>query len=184
MKEPPVSPRKALPMSTYQQTLPLVDKTSEAGPNEQAAGRVTVQVATNDPARERNGITDSSTETMMPPRQDHRQFAYPAWPTSKPGPETTSPLSGQKPHPTRTDQMVYECYDQERGMPDVTPPTRVIRENGTRTYLPDAGLQEVDSEAEAMERWLDDGGIEAVNADSAYSKEPLALPQRKGQRIR
>lgn len=80
--------------------------------------------------------------------------------------------------------MVYECYDQERGMPDVTPPTRVMRENGTRIYLPDAGLQEVDSETEVMERWLDDDGTEAVNTASAYSKEQLALPQRKGQHIR
>ena len=54
-------------MLTYQQTLPLVDKTSEAGPNEQAAGRVTVQDATDDPARERYGITDGSAETMMLP---------------------------------------------------------------------------------------------------------------------
>ncbi len=53
-------------MSPYQQTLPLVDKTNEAGPNEQAAGRVTVQDATDDPARQRNGITDGSAETMMP----------------------------------------------------------------------------------------------------------------------
>jgi hypothetical protein len=121
---------------------------------------------------------------VSPRKATLSRVTYPAWPTAKPGPETTSPLSGQKLHPTRTDQIVYECYDQERGMPDVAPPTQVMRENGTRIYLPDADLQEVDSEAEAMERWLDDGGIEAVNADSAYSKEPLALPQRKGQRIR
>src|SRR5947208_16736214 len=74
---------------------------------------------------------------VSPRKATLSRVTYPAWPTSKPGPETTSPLSGQKPHPTRTDQMVYECYDQERGMPDVTPPTRVMRENGTRIYLPD-----------------------------------------------
>ena len=121
---------------------------------------------------------------VSPRKATLSRVTYPAWPTSKPGPETTSPLSGQKPHSTRTDQMVYECYDQERGMPDVTPPTRVMRENGTRIYLPDAGLQEVDSEAEVMERWLDDSDTEAVNAASAYSKEQLALSQRKGQHIR
>ena len=109
-------------MSPYQQTLPLVDKTSGTGPNEQAAGRVTVQDATDDPARQRNGITDGSAETMMPPRQDHRQFAYPAWPTSTPGPEATLPLPGQKPYPTRTDQMMYEePYDQARGRPGQAP---------------------------------------------------------------
>jgi len=114
-------------MSPYQQTLPLVDKTNEAGPNEQAAGRVTVQDATDDPARERSGITDSSAETMMPPRQDHRPFAYPAWPTSTPGPEAILPPPGQKPYPTRTDQMLYEGpYDQERGRPGVSLPAPMI----------------------------------------------------------
>ncbi len=114
-------------MSTYQQTLPLVDKTSGTGPNEQAAGRVTVQDATDDPARERNGITEGSAETMMPPRQDHRQFAYPAWPTSTPGPEATLPPPGQKPYPTRTDQMLYgEPYDQEQGRPGVSLPAPMI----------------------------------------------------------
>lgn len=114
-------------MSPYQQTLPLVDKTNEAGPNEQAAGRVTVQDATDDPARQRNGITDGSAETMMPPRQDHRQFAYPAWPTSTPGPEAILPPPGQKPYPTRTDQMLYEePYDQERGRPSVSLPAPMI----------------------------------------------------------
>ena len=124
---PPVSPRKALPMSIYQQTLPLVDKTSEAGPHEQAAGRVTVQDATADPARERYGITDGTAETIMPLRQDHRQFAYPAWPTSTPGPAVTLPPLGQKPYPTRTDQMMYEePYDQERGRAGVSLPAPII----------------------------------------------------------
>jgi hypothetical protein len=108
-------------MSTYQQTLPLVLSTSGTGPNEQAAGRVIVQDATDDPARQRNGITDGSAETMMPPRQDHHQFAYPAWPTSTPGPEATLPPPGQKTYPTRTDQMLYEePYDQEQGRPGVS----------------------------------------------------------------
>jgi hypothetical protein len=61
-----------------------------------------------------------------------------------------------KPLSMRTDQMVYACYDQERGIPCDPLPTRVVRENRTRTPLPDVSLQEV--EAEAMERWLDDGG--------------------------
>src|SRR5207247_10238528 len=95
-------------MSTYQQTLPLVDTTSGTGPNEQAAGRVTVQDATDDPARERNGITEGSAETMMPPRQDHSQFAYPAWPTSTHGPEATLTPPGQKTYTTRADLMLRE----------------------------------------------------------------------------
>jgi len=60
----------------------------------------------------------------------------------------------------RTDQMVYEDgYDQEQGKPFVPPhPTRIVRENNTRTYIPDLILQEVTLENEALERWLDDGG--------------------------
>ncbi len=64
----------------------------------------------------------------------------------------------------RTDQMVYACYDQERGRPCVPPPTRVVRENSTRTPLLDVNLQEVDSEV--MELWLDNGG--ASDHEAAY----------------
>src|SRR5947209_13061086 len=62
---------------------------------------------------------EPATETLVQPRRDQRQPkpTYPEWPTSTPGPQATSPLPGMKPVPTRTDQMVYECYDQERGMP-------------------------------------------------------------------
>jgi hypothetical protein len=76
-------------------------------------------------------------------------FTYPLWPTSKPGPGATLPPPGQKPLATRTDQMVYACSDQERGMPGVPPPTRVVRENQSRTSLPDVRLQEVDAGAMA-----------------------------------
>ena len=99
---------------------------------------------------------DGTTQTSMQPKREHRPFTYPLWPTSKPGPEATLPPPGQKPLSTRTDQMVYACYDQEQGMPCVPPPTPVVRENRTRTSLPVVSLQEV--EAETMERWLDDGG--------------------------
>lgn len=44
-------------------------------------------------------------------------FPYPSWPTSKPGPKATYRLPGQKPMPDRSDQMVYEAYDQVRGRP-------------------------------------------------------------------
>ncbi len=90
---------------------------------------------------------------MIPPFQDtHRQFAYPAWLTSKPGPQETLPLPGQKPHPTRTDQMIYECYDQEWGMSCVLPPMQVVQENRARKNLPGAHLQKVAFEVEPMER--------------------------------
>ncbi len=108
---------------------------------------------------------DGTAETIMQLKREHRLFTYPLWPTSKSGPGATLPPTGQKPLPTRTDQMVYARYDQERGMPCVPAPTRVVRENRTRTPLPDVSLQEVDSEA--MERWLDDGG--ASDNVAAYS---------------
>ncbi len=62
---------------------------------------------------------ERATETVVQPNGDHRQPkpTYPSWPTSTAGPRATSPPPGMKPLPTRTDQMVYECYDQERGMP-------------------------------------------------------------------
>ena len=62
---------------------------------------------------------EHATETLVQPRRDQRQLkpTYPEWPTSTPGPQATSPLPVMKPVPTRTDQMVYECYDQGRGMP-------------------------------------------------------------------
>ena len=60
-----------------------------------------------------------------PTQRKLRPLVYPSWPTSKPGPETTLPPPGQKQHPLRTDQVIYESYDQERG-----------RDNG-----PQGGLQ-------------------------------------------
>lgn len=155
-------------MSTYQQTNSPSDETREARPNEHAEALVTVQDAARslqgDHATGRHGIKDGTAETIIQPKHEHRPFAYPPWPTSKPGPEATFPSPGQKTFPTRTDQIVYECYDQERGMSCVPPPTRVVRENSTRPYLSHAGMQEVESEA--IERWLDDGG--ASDNESAY----------------
>lgn len=146
-------------MSTPQQTISPLDETSEAGPNEQTEAVMTVQDASQsvpgDPMTGCHGIIDCTAETILQPKRVHP----PAWPTSKAGPQATSPLLGQKLHPMRTDQMVYECYDQERGMPCcIPPPTQLMREKRTRTYLPDSSLQEGASEGEAIERWLDDGG--------------------------
>lgn len=39
------------------------------------------------------------------------------WPTSQPGPQATQPPQGQKPMPTRTDQVTEVGYDQEHGKP-------------------------------------------------------------------
>jgi hypothetical protein len=97
----------------------------------------------------------------MQPKREHRPFAYPLWPTSTPGPEAILSPPGQKPLSTRSDQMVYACYDQEQGMPCVSPPARVVRENRARMPLPGVSPQEV--EAETMERWLDDGGASSFS---------------------
>ena len=147
--------RKATPMTTSQQTILQVGQTRATEPNKQAEGVATVQDAARSesdvPAMWRNGSKSGTTRPTP--------FAYPAWPTSKPGPQATPPLPGQHPHPLRTDQMVYECYDQERGMPCVPPPgIPPVRETRKRTYLPDTDFLEVVSEKEALQRWLDDGG--------------------------
>ena len=113
---------------------------------------------------------DCTLDTIVHPKREYRPFAYPLWPTSKPGPGATLPPPGQTPHSTRTDQLVYARSDQERGVPCVPPPVRVVRENRTGAPLPDSSLQEGDPEA--MERWLDDGGasdIEAVYEARGFS---------------
>jgi hypothetical protein len=149
-------------MPTTQQIPVLADHAREAEPNH-AEAPVTVQDTSrpsqSDHMIERNRITDGIRETIIPSKHDPHQFTYPSWPTSKPGPEITFPPAGQKPHPMRTDQMVYEYgYDQEQGKPCVPPLTRIVRENKTRTYILDLSLQEGTLESEALERWLDDGG--------------------------
>ncbi len=86
------------------------------------------------------------------------QMVYPAWPTSKPGPVVTPPPSGQRPHARRSDQMVYFCYDQERGMPYEPPARSLMREHKGKMDLPHDRLQDRTPEAEAEQCWLDDGG--------------------------
>jgi hypothetical protein len=136
-------------MTTSQQTILQIDPTRATEPNKQAEGAVPVQDAARSeydaPAVWRNG-SRSGIPRPTP-------FAYPAWPTSKPGPQATPPLPGQHPHPLRTDQMVYACYDQERGRPCVPPPGQPpVRESTKRTYLPDTDLLEVVSEKEGLQR--------------------------------
>jgi hypothetical protein len=158
-----VSPRKVLPMATTQQTLSQLDQARETEQNH-AQASVTIQDGTSpfqsDHAMEQKRIADGIIETVPASKQKPYQFVYPSWPTSKPGPQITFPPAGQKPHPMRTDQMVYiESYDQEHGRPSVSPPpTPIVRANRTRTYIPELSTQEGTFDDEAMERWLDDGG--------------------------
>lgn len=73
---------------------------------------------------------EHATEPRVQPRRDDQHRAkptYPQWPTSTPAPQATSPLPGMKPVSTRPDQMVYECYDQERGVPCTPVPERLER---------------------------------------------------------
>jgi hypothetical protein len=143
----PVSSRKATPMTISQQTTSLLDTMREAGPDEYMEAVLTVrdtsQSLQSAATTGRNGIKDDMTEMMLPYQRTHHQFAYPAWPTSTPGPQETLPLPGQKPHPTRTDQMIYEYYDQERGMSCVPPPMQVVQKIRARKNLPGARLQKV-----------------------------------------
>jgi hypothetical protein len=115
-------------------------------------------------AREGIASQDTLAETIRSERHAQTQFAYPAWPTSRPGPQVTSPPPGQKPYPKHTDPMVYDCYDQERGRPCVSPATQVMRETRVRTSLPDNNFLEVIFEAETVERWRDDGNASETEA--------------------
>lgn len=148
-----------------QTTLPL-DTTRIAGPDAHAQGSVVVQDSTQlgagDPTTGCNERNSHPPETIPQSAPAHHPFTYPAWPTPQPGLQSSSPRLGQHPHRLRTDQMVYECYDQERGMPCVSPPISAIQLHRGKTYLPDTGIQEVAAEAESIERWLDDGGTDSL----------------------
>jgi hypothetical protein len=72
--------------------------------------------------------------------------------------------------------MVYEYYDQERGMPYEPPKRSVMREYKGKMYLPDDHFQDMVSEAEATQRWLDDGGTsDKETASEIGDKMPLPL---------
>jgi hypothetical protein len=101
---------------------------------------------------------------------------YPEWPTSKPGPAVTPPPPGQRPQARRSDQMVYDCYDQERGMACESPARPVMRGHKGKMYLPDDNFLEMVSEADAEQRWLDDGGTsDKKTASEIRDKTPLSL---------
>lgn len=161
-----VSPGKAAPMTISEQTTLPLDTTRTAEPGAYEPGPVAVQddpqSGSGDPTTGCNGGNSHPPETSPQAAPAHHPFTYPAWPTSQSGPQPSSPLLGQHPHRLRTDQMVYECYDQERGMPCVSPPISAIQLHRGKTYLPDTGIQEVAAEAESIERWLDDGGTDSL----------------------
>lgn len=103
-------------------------------------------------------------------------IVYPEWPTSKPGPAVTPPPAGQRPQARRSDQMVYDCYDQERGMACEVPARPVMREHKGKMDLPDDHFLDMISETEAEQRWLDDGGTSDKKPVSEIGdKTPLSL---------
>jgi len=165
-------------MTISQPTTSPFETKREAETKEQAQGvgavRDTAREAIEDLPTGRNGGNDHPPETIPPSERKQRPIVYPEWPTSRPGPQITAPLPGQHPHPRRTDQMVYACYDQERGMPCVVPPKpNIIQQHRGRPYLPDAGTQETADAAQAIERWLNEGGadVSLVRTTGALNAE-------------
>ncbi len=104
--------------------LPL-EETLAPTPNEPTEAR---QVASPE---EHKGSEGSSSETSPTPARMHRPFPLPPWPTSQPGPGITALSPGQRLVPFRTDQVMYDCYDQERGMPGPLPPIQADAEQET-----------------------------------------------------
>jgi hypothetical protein len=77
-----------------------------------------------DQAREESQLEATQNKTLIRPMIP----PLPRWPTSKPGPMVTEPPPGQRRVPLRTDQVVEINYDQERGMPGVPVPERLLAE--------------------------------------------------------
>lgn len=82
-----------------------------------------VQVAAPDECiSQGKGHGESATGAALASPWDHCQITLPSWPTSQPGPGVTAPSPGQRVVSTRTDQVMYDFYDQERGRPGLPPP--------------------------------------------------------------
>ncbi len=100
-----------------QNTTLLLDESREACLQEQP--EVLVEVLVKETADALIQEVYGAAEPLMQPTPAQLRLnpTYPTWPTSTPGPQATLPLPGMTPLPMRTDQMIYECYDQERGVP-------------------------------------------------------------------
>jgi hypothetical protein len=119
-------------------SLPL-DEAQALVSNEPVETLVIVQVAAPEkPVSGEKKSAENATETVFasPPRQ--RQFTLPSWPTSHPGPEVTAPSPGQRLVLARTDQVTYDCYDQERGLPGLPPPATTDDARESTAALPEA----------------------------------------------
>jgi hypothetical protein len=144
-------------MTTSQQTISQLDQSKEPERNEHKEGVSTVQddarSRSPEPAMARDENKNDPSETISQPKFARHPATYPAWPTSKPGPQIVLPPPGQHPHPMRTDQMVYECYDQERGIPCIVPPRSVtpLQQRG-KTYVPTERSRDMSVEPGEIER--------------------------------
>ena len=129
----PVLTRKATQMLTHKDIAFPLDDTREFRRREREEALVNVHDATLSlsvaDATVREWNKHDTDDTSVQPNRAHRQLTLPPWPTSKSGSRATSPPPGQKPVPGRTDQMVYECYDEERGRPCVVLPGHTRRES-------------------------------------------------------
>ncbi|GCE23687.1 hypothetical protein [Dictyobacter kobayashii] len=161
-------------MATSQQTILSSNQIKDTGLNKQALEQeiaATLEIAQAEAGNATKGShknnDHSPIEIPLPSVPDTRPVIYPTWPTSRPGPIAMAPPVGQHPHPVRSDQMVYEYYDQEQGRPGV-PPTPILatRQHRGKTYLPDTSFPNIVAETEAQQRWLDDGGSPAKEATS------------------
>lgn len=116
-------------MQTYQpMPLPL-DETQAIASNESVEALTVAQVAASDQrVLEEKQSEENATEAFFAPLPHQRQFTLPSWPTSQPGPKVTSPSAGQRLVSTRTDQVTYDFYDQERGQPGL-PPAKHAKES-------------------------------------------------------
>jgi hypothetical protein len=81
--------------------------------------------------------TENVTETVGTSAHRQRQFTLPSWPTSLPGPEVTAPSPDQRLVSTRTDQVIDDFYDQERGWPGFPPPTPADPVKASTPELPE-----------------------------------------------
>src|SRR3954447_26790040 len=68
---------------------------------------------------------------------------YPSWPTSKPGPQSTSPLAGMSSiNPFRPEQVAEIAYNQETGQPSVDSSQRSVSDALT-SFDPPKNAQDV-----------------------------------------
>ena len=136
-------------------TAPPLKEAPESVANEAASPLLVGQVAAPDACvlSEKEG-EKSSAETIeaSPPRQ--RQFTLPSWPTSQPGPEVTAPSPGQRLVSTRTDQITYDFYDQERGQPGLPPPAPADHTRENTAEFPET-RQTASAASQAKMPWLE-----------------------------